>query len=196
MALTRKALKAMGLTEEQVDSIIEAHTETVDGLKEQIKTFKADAEKLPTVQKELDDLKKENGDDWKSKYETEKAAHDKTKSDHAAKETAAVNEKLFRGVLTTVGITGKRADQIVKLTDMSAFKVKDGAYEDAVAVEKHVRDEYSEFVPQQSQKGADVPTPPNNNGGKMTKEQIAAIKDPAERKAAIVANMDAFERSN
>ena len=57
MALTRKLLKGMGLTDEQVDTIIEAHTDTVDGLKEQVKTYKADAEKLPNVQKELDDLK-------------------------------------------------------------------------------------------------------------------------------------------
>ena len=33
MALTRKLLKGMGLTDEQVDTIIEAHTDTVDGLK-------------------------------------------------------------------------------------------------------------------------------------------------------------------
>ena len=57
MSLTRKSLKAMGLTDEQVDSIIEMHTDTVDGLKEQVNTYKADAEKLPNVQKELDDLK-------------------------------------------------------------------------------------------------------------------------------------------
>ena len=51
MALTRKALKAMGLTEEQVDSIIEAHTETVDALKSMVNAYKADAEKLPGVEK-------------------------------------------------------------------------------------------------------------------------------------------------
>lgn len=193
MAMTRKALKAMGLTEEQIDSIIDMHTETVDGLREQVNTYKADAQKLPSVQKELDDLKKGNGEDWKSKYEAEKTAHDKTKSDHAAEKTAAQNEKLFRGVLTTVGITGKRADQIVKMTDMSQFKVKDGAYEDAAAVEKHVRDEYSEFVPQQKQEGANVPNPPGNSGGKMTKEQIMAIKDSSARRAAIAQNMDLFK---
>lgn len=193
MAMTRKALKAMGLTEEQIDSIIDMHTETVDGLREQVNTYKADAQKLPSVQKELDDLKNGDGEDWKSKYEAEKTAHDKTKSDHAAEKTAAQNEKLFRGVLTTVGITGKRADQIVKMTDMSQFKVKDGAYEDAAAVEKHVRDEYSEFVPQQTQTGANVPNPPGNSGGKMTKEQIMAIKDSSARRAAIAQNMDLFK---
>lgn len=35
MALTRKSLKAMGLTDEQADSIIEMHTETMSALKEQ-----------------------------------------------------------------------------------------------------------------------------------------------------------------
>ena len=51
MALTRKALKAMGLTEEQVESIVEMHLEVKNDLEEQIKTYKADAQKLPGVQK-------------------------------------------------------------------------------------------------------------------------------------------------
>lgn len=57
MSITRKLLKGMGLTEEQVDTIIEAHTETVDGLKADVSRYKADAGKLAGVQKELDDLK-------------------------------------------------------------------------------------------------------------------------------------------
>ena len=57
MALTRKLLKGMGLTDEQMDTIIEAHSDTVDGLKGELSKYKADAEKLPGVQKELEDLK-------------------------------------------------------------------------------------------------------------------------------------------
>ena len=41
MALTRKLLKGMGLTEEQMDTIIEAHTDTVDGLKSDLARYKA-----------------------------------------------------------------------------------------------------------------------------------------------------------
>ena len=37
MALTRKLLKGMGLTDEQVDTIIEAHADTVDGLSDRSK---------------------------------------------------------------------------------------------------------------------------------------------------------------
>lgn len=194
MALTRKALKAMGLTEEQVDSIIEAHTETVDGLKEQIRAYKADADKLPAIQKELDALKQGDGEDWKGKYEAEKAAHGKTKSEFAEKETAATRERLLRSQLTAVGITGKRADQIVKLTDMSQFEIENGAYKDAAAVEKHIREEYSEFIPTTTTKGANVQTPPSNSGARMTRDQIAAIKDPAARRAAISENLDLFDQ--
>lgn len=193
MAMTRKALKAMGLTEEQVDSIIEMHLEVKNSLEEQIKTYKADADKLPNVQKELDEMKKGDGEDWKSKYEAEKTAHAKTKSDFAAKETAATNERLFRAELTALGITGKRADQIVKLTDMTQFATENGAYKDAKAVQEHIRTEYSEFVPKTTTKGADVSTPPGNTGGRMTKDQIAAIKDPTARRAAIAANADLFK---
>ena len=68
MSLTRKMLKAMGIEDEKIDQIIEAHTETVDGLKEQITQYKASAEKLPGVQKELDDLKKDSsGNDYQAK---------------------------------------------------------------------------------------------------------------------------------
>ena len=55
MALTRKMLKAMGIEEEKIDEIIEAHTEVVDSLKKERDTYKEDADKLTDVQKKLDD---------------------------------------------------------------------------------------------------------------------------------------------
>ena len=94
MALTRKLLKGMGLTDEQVDTIIEAHTDTVDGLKEQVKAYKADADKLPAVQKELDDLKAAGDDGWEEKAKgwekkyTDLVAENKSKETRAAKEAA------------------------------------------------------------------------------------------------------------
>ena len=82
MSITRKFLKGMGLTDEQVDTIIEAHTETVDGLKADVDKYREDAIKLPDVQKELNDLKaagdgglQKQLDDLQKKYDTEAAAH-------------------------------------------------------------------------------------------------------------------------
>ena len=68
MALTRAMLKGMGLNDEQISAIIDAHTETTNGLKEERDKYRADAEKLPSVQKELDEMKKDGGD-WQKKFE-------------------------------------------------------------------------------------------------------------------------------
>lgn len=92
MALTRKSLKAMGLTDEQVDSIIEMHTETVDGLKAEISKYKDSAEKLPGVQKELDNLKAAGDGGYKEKYEEEHKAFEDFKKDREAKDTRAAKE--------------------------------------------------------------------------------------------------------
>ena len=43
MALTRKCLSALGIEAEKIDEIISAHTETVDGLKDEIAKYKGDA---------------------------------------------------------------------------------------------------------------------------------------------------------
>lgn len=96
MALTRKLLKGMGLTDEQVDTIIEAHTDTVDGLKADVTRYKADAEKLPGVQKQLDDLKAAGDGGYKEKYEKEHSAFEAFKTDITAKESKAAKERAVR----------------------------------------------------------------------------------------------------
>ena len=86
MSLTRKMLKAMGIEDEKIDQIIEAHTETVDALKEQRDGYKADADKLPDVQKKLGETEKQleaNGkDSYKVKYDALKEDFEK----HTAQE--------------------------------------------------------------------------------------------------------------
>lgn len=56
MAFTRKFLKALGITDDQVESIIDAHAEVVEGLKKEIEAAKADTANLEAVTKERDDL--------------------------------------------------------------------------------------------------------------------------------------------
>ena len=197
MAFTRKFLKALGLTEEQVDSVVEAHTETVDGLKSQMAGYKADAEKLEGVQRELDDLKANGGgEDYKSKYDSEHAAFEKYKNDQNAKESAALTERLYREQLNALGITGKRADSIVRLTDLSAVKVKDGKLEDADDVKKGIQTDYADFIPKKRTDGADPADPPHS--GKMSREEIYKKDDKgryllstAERQKALAESMAA-----
>ena len=85
MALTRKMLKAMGIEEEKIDEIIDAHTETVNALKDQAKQDRDAAARLEAVQRELDDLKAQGDGGYKDKYEKEHAAFEDYKSQTAQK---------------------------------------------------------------------------------------------------------------
>ena len=55
MALTRKMLKAMGLEESVIDSIIDAHSETVEALKKQRDDAQAEAGKVEDLTRKLNE---------------------------------------------------------------------------------------------------------------------------------------------
>ena len=199
MALTRKLLKGMGLTDEQVDTIIEAHTDTVDGLKADVSKYKADAEKLPGVQKELDDLKAEGDGGYKEKYEKEHSAFETYKSDVTAKESKAAKEKAVRAYFESKNITGVNLDLAMRGCgeEMAALELDGEKIKDTKALDALVDGTYKGLVSTTQTKGANPATPPaNTGGGAMTKDQIMEIKDRAERRAAIAANINLFENKN
>lgn len=170
MAITRKLLKGMGLTEEQQDTIIEAHTDTVNGLKADVDRYKADAEKLPGVQKELDDLKGKGDDGYKEKYESEHKAFEDYKKTVDAEKTTAAKEKAVEAVLKKIGVSEMRLQSVAKLAKadglLDALELNDdGAVKEADKLEKNLKDSYSEYITTTSTKGADTPTPPANSGG-------------------------------
>lgn len=170
MAITRKLLKGMGLTEEQQDTIIEAHTDTVNGLKADVDRYKADAEKLSGVQKELDDLKGKGDDGYKEKYESEHKAFEDYKKTVDAEKTTAAKEKAVEAVLKKIGVSEKRLQSVAKLAKadglLDALELNDdGAVKEADKLEKNLKDSYSEYITTTSTKGADTPTPPANSGG-------------------------------
>ena len=185
MALTRKMLTAMGLTEEQVESIIEAHTETTNALSR----YKADAEKLAAVQKELDELKGADGG-YEAKYAKLKKEFDAYKADTEAKAAAAEKAKLYRAALKAAGVDERRFDTILRATDLSKVNVKDGKLEDEAAVLEVIKHEWDDFIPKTTTTGTRVENPPVNSGAGMTREQILAIKDTSARQKAIAENID------
>lgn len=186
-------LKGMGLTEEQVSAIIDAHAETVDGLKESLKTAKADADKLKSVQKELDDLKANSGDDYKTKFEKEHADFEEYKKTVAGEKATAEKRSLYRELLKECGVDAKRIDTVMRVVDLDKVKVKDGKLENTEDLEKTVKEEWADFITTTSTRGANVQTPPNSTGTKKTKTEILAIKDTAERQKAIAENLDLFQ---
>lgn len=185
MALTRTLLKGMGLNEEQVSTIIEAHVDTVDGLKKDISKYKGDAEKLPTVQKELDDLKTAGDGGYKEKYEKEHADFEKYKADQTAKETRQAKEKAYREFLKSVGVSEKRIPSIIKVTDLNAVELEGDKVKDADnKLAESVKTEWADFIETSNTDGANTQNPPannNNNSGedpsKMTMDQYIAYRN-------------------
>ena len=195
MSLTRKMLKAMGIEEEKIDQIIEAHSETVDSLKADRDSYKEDAEKLKDVQKELDDLKAKGDDGWKDKYEKLKGEHEQYKSDVLAKETRAAKEAAYRAILKDANLSEKGIEKAVKYAEWDKIELgEDGNLKCASDHIKAVREEWAEYVTTTTTTGAKTSTPPANNGtgtGK-TKEEIMAIKDGAVRRAEMAKNPHLF----
>jgi len=210
MALTRRMLKAMGIEDEKVDEIINAHSETVDALKEQRDQYKADAEKLPTVQKELQGLKdaasKDGGSAWEVKYNAMKEERDNIKSEYdnykaqaKAAQTKAAKEKAYRNLLKEIGIADKRIDSVLKVTDLDKLELDDnGALKDVDTAKETAKNEWSDFIVTSSERGAETSTPPNNNGGaKMSMQDIYKKDDHGryvmtaeQRQQAIAANLE------
>ena len=195
MSLTRKMLKAMGIEEEKIDQIIEAHTDTVDGLKSDLSKYKTDAEKLPDVQKELNELKAKGDDGWKEKHDRLKEEFDQYKNDVQAKETKAAKEAAYRAVLKDANLSEKGIEKAIKYAEWDKIELDaDGKLKGANDHIKAAREEWAEYVTTTTTTGAKTSTPPANNGGKTgkTKEEIMAIRDPAVRQAEIAKNPEAF----
>lgn len=196
MALTRRALKAMGIEEEKIDEIISMHTDTVDGLKADISRYKADAEKLPGVQKQLDELKAAGDDSYKEKYEKEHSAFETYKADVTAKEAKAAKEKAVRAYFEGKNITGANLELAMRGCgeEMAAIELDGDKIKDTKSLDALVAGTYKGLVSTSRTKGTDTSNPPGNTGaGTMTKEKIMEIKDRAERRAQIAAHMDLFQ---
>ena len=193
MALTRKSLKAMGLTDEQVDSIIEMHSETVDGLKEQVNTYKADAEKLPNVQKELDDMKAMGDGGYKEKYEKEHKAFEDYKADVTAKESKAAKEKAVRAYFESKNITGANLDLAMRGCgeEMAALVMDGDKIKDTTSLDALIDGAYKSLVYTEHTQGANPATPPANNPAKNY--TTAEIKNMSA--AQINANWDSIKAS-
>ena len=182
MALTRKLLKGMGLTDEQVDTIIEAHTDTVDGLKEQVKTYKADAEKLPNVQKELDDLKAAGDGGFKEKFEKEHSDFENFKKTIQEKETKAAKESAAKAFFESKGITGNSLEIAMRgsSAEIAALELDGEKIKDSSTLDALVNGTFKALVSTTTTKGANIPNPPVTAPNKAYSADDIRKMSPAE----------------
>lgn len=170
MAFSRKFLKAMGIEEEKIEEIITAHTDVTDALKADRDKYKADAEKLPSVQKLYDDLKKEveesDADSYKEKYEEEHKAFEKYKADVDAEKLATKKVTAYKALLKKAGIKDKIIDLIVKGTSMDSVELDDnGEIKESDTKVEDIKKEYADYIVTTREEGENPETPPAGDGG-------------------------------
>lgn len=177
MALTRKMLKGMGLSEEQIDTIIDGHDETVSGLKDKITDLTDKANQADALRKERDDLQKKiddaSGDtDWKAEY-------DKLKADTEAKETTSKVKAAYRQLLTDAHVDPDMIDTIMEATRFDDKKLdKDGkTLKDADKLTEDITSRWQKFIVTEGTKAPPTKTPPEGKQTPMTRADIYARDD-------------------
>jgi len=191
--LSRKGLKAIGCTEEQVDIIAEAHGSVVANLQGQIKTLEGKVADYDAVVKERDDLK---AGDYKRKYETEKNDFAAYKKQVEEEHTKSAKESAVRAYFESKSITGKNLDIAMRgaRDEIAAVTLADGKIGDTAALDELIGGTFAGLVSKTETRGTDVANPPSNGGRqKPSKAEILAIEDDAERQEAIAENIELFD---
>ncbi len=193
MALTRSMLKAMGLTEEQISSIIEGHTDSVTVLTKERDDARADAAKVEELTRERDEYKAKaekaadaatvqaDFDAYKAQVEGEKTTAAKTAAVRAAFKSAGVNRDEF-------------ADLLMGKVDLGKVELDGDKVKDTAALIDPLKASYGGCFGTVSDTGTPPASPPSGGGKGMTREDILAIKDPAEQRVAIAQNLELFNK--
>ena len=172
MSFTRSFLKASGLTDEQITAVMEEHSAVVEALKQQRDNFKADAEKLPEVQRQLDEMK--GGEDYKAKYDGLQKEFDGYKAQVKAEAELNAKKDAYRKMLAEEKVSDKRIGAVLRLTDFDKMKLgADGALADPDKLREAIRTEWADYIVTTRVEHEQVATPPTGqSGGKLTRDDI------------------------
>lgn len=194
MALTRKFLSALGIEAEKIDEIIGAHTDTIEGLKDELAKVKADAAKLPEVQKELDDLKAKPDDGWKDKYDAARKELAEYKDSVAKEKALAAKKAAYQELCKDAGLSENGITKAVKYADLDSVELDDaGKIKDGKSLIKSIQEEWPEHIVKDSTFGAKTATPPGGgSAGLKSREEIYKkdehgrfVLDAAQRQQAL-----------
>ena len=158
-------------TEEIENQLIALHLGVVDPMKDDLARYKAESEKLPEVQKELDNYK--NGTDWKAEHDKVKSEFDNYKAEVAGKERLAAKQRAFRKLLSDENIPDKFHDRIVKMTDFDAIEMDGNDIKDAQKQRDNIKADWGEYVAVVETKGDKPETPPKHNDNAFESMSLA-----------------------
>lgn len=198
MALTRKFLKALEIEGDKAEQIIEAHAETLEGLKTSLEAAKAEAGRLPDLQTQLEaaqtQLEAAQKDSYKVKYQALKEEWDAYQAQQAQKEARTAKETAYRALLKEAGISEKRVESVLRVSDVEGVELDEkGRVRDAKDRLKALKEEWADFIPTTRMEGAQIPNPPASMGdGTMTKDEIMNISDVEARQKAMAEHAGLF----
>lgn len=208
MSFKRSDLAALGIEPEKIQTLIDWHMETVKGLQAEIDRSKDTNDKLTNVQAELDKVKKDletanktiaaaEKDDYKGKYESATQELEKLKADTAAKETTTAKQTALKGKLKEAGYSDRAMSLIIRNGFADSVEIdENGQAKNLDDVIKSIQsdNDFSGFTPEIKETKHTPANPPANAGGTkpITKEEIMAIKNTAERQQKIAENPELF----
>ena len=191
MALTRKFLQGLGLTEAQVEAVVEGNEESLKGLKDTISELKdketKSTEEIAKLQKEVEEAKnlaieKEGKNPWKVKFDALKEEFEGYKTEEQKKATTAAKKSAFEKLLKETGIAEKRIASVVRVSDIDSIELgADGKIKDADKLTENIKSEWADFISTETTKGAETTTPPANNGGDGSDDTSAVDRIIAQR---------------
>lgn len=142
-------------------SVVDPLLDDLESAKSDATKYKAEAEKVPGLQKDLDEAKK--GEDWKDKYEKEHQSFEDYKTKIAQDAEAVKVEAAYRKLLTEEKVSEKAMTLIIaaKKAEFSKMKLKeDGTLDGAEDLKKEINEKYADFRVSQRQRGEQVGNPP------------------------------------
>ena len=213
MALTkatvREILSSAGVDAEHLTSavtkIIDGHVSSIDALRDEINEKKEEIEK---IRKELDTIPelnkklKEADDKIKGMKELEEKANSydtlqKEFNDYKAEQDKkALDSKkteLLKELLSDMKINSEEGVKLgVKWYTGKVEIDDDGAIKNGKELRDEIKEDLGSYISKTKEKGAKTATPPANKGKGMTREEIDAIEDTAERQKAMAENLDLY----
>lgn len=193
MALTRRFLKALNISDEVIEEIITAHTDVTNDLKAQLETAQEAQRQLEAVTKERDEYKRKSEDTTAAQRITEL---EKQIAEYQSRETEAQKKTALTALLESAGIDERGFARVLAATDLSGIELgEDGEIKDSDKLTEKLKTEWADLLVGESSQTAPPATPPNNGAARMTKEQIMEIKDRGERQKMIAQNLDLFQQT-
>lgn len=189
---TRAEIRAIigeACTDEIENKLVALHLGVVDPLKDDLQKYKTEAEKIPGIQKQLDEANK--GGDYKEKYET-------LKNQIEGEKTQKAKEKAARAHLKSKGITDDASldlammaasGEITKL-EMDGEKIKDTKGLDGL-----LSGTLAKLVTHTQTEGTRTPNPAGTGGGSnygdiyKKDDKGRYVMSTAERQKAIAEKM-------